>query len=111
MNKKNLIVGIVLLCLVAGLSGCIDNENITNFDRLLGTWKTADEMTLILRSDGTCSFIGGSGTWELKDGKLFITINFNDGQNMMSYEYQFSDNYKTLTLTDAGDRMLIFTKQ
>ena len=53
----------------------------------------------------------GTGTWELKDGEILITINFNDGKNMMSYEYHFSNDDKTLTLTDAGDRILIFSKQ
>ena len=111
MKKHVIIAGASLLFLITSLSGCTDNENITESDRLLGTWETADEVILILRSDETCSFIGGSGAWELKNGKLFITINFNDGQNMMSYEYQFSDNYKMLTLTDAGDRIMVFTKQ
>jgi hypothetical protein len=51
------------------------------------------------------------GTWEVEDGKLLITIMYEDGKNMMSFDYRFSDNDTTLTLTDAGDRVMVFTKQ
>ena len=111
MDKHVLIVGVALLFLTIGLSGCIDNRSSSELDRFIGKWQTAEGVTLILSSDETCSFIGGTGTWEVKDGKLLITIRYEDGQNMMSYDYQFSDNDKTLTLIDAGNRLMVFTKQ
>jgi len=103
------------LLLATLFSGCIDDLPAGTLQgeakRFVGSWKTDEGLGLILSSDESCLYIGGSGDWELKDGKLFITIRFSNGQNMMSYDYQFSDEDKTLTLIDAGDRLLIFTKQ
>ena len=115
MNKHISIVIVTLSFLAIGFSGCIDifavDGDNSELDRFIGTWQANYELTLSLFSNGTCVFIGGYGTWEVKDEKLFITIRFKDGQNMMSYDYQFSDNDKTLTLIDAGDRTTVYAKK
>ena len=115
INKYIFTVCASFLLLTMLFSGCIDDTPAGTLqgeaNRFVGSWKTDEELELILSSDGSCLFIGGSGDWELKDGKLFITIRFEDGQNMMSYDYQFSDKDTTLTLVDAGDRLLVFAKQ
>lgn len=41
---------------------------------------------------------------------LIIIIPFGDGENTMGYGYNFSDDYKTLTLTDSN-KMYIYYKQ
>ena len=86
MRKGLIVVFVFLFCLIECLSGCTEDENNSDFDRLLGTWKTNNDLTLILRSDYTCSFMHNAGDWELKDGKIYITINYQDGKNMMAYD-------------------------
>lgn len=115
INKYIFTVCASFLFLAMLFSGCIDDPPAGTIqgeaNRFVGSWQTDEGLELILSSDESCLFIGGSGDWELKDGKLFITIRFEDGQNMMSYDYQFSDKDTTLTLIDAGDRLLVFAKQ
>jgi hypothetical protein len=114
MDKSFLIFGIAVLTLTVGLSGCFEDNEVSEIDRFIGTWETEQGLTLIFYSDGTCSMAGlfdGSGTWELDNGSILITLLLQGGKNYMSYNYHFSDNYTTLTLTDAGDREWIYIKQ
>ena len=91
------------------LSGCIHGVK-SESERLVGSWQTDNGVELVIFSDGTCQYIGSNGVWELIDDKIWITITYSNGKNIMSYNYEFSDNDETLTLIDAGDRLMIFSK-
>jgi hypothetical protein len=109
MWKKILLISVVIIIISSFLSGCISK---TDEDRFIGTWETEDEsMKLVIYSDGTCEFIGSEGTWEIKDGNLWMVLRFTGGKNTMSYNYSFSDGDKTLTLMDTSERTWIYTKQ
>ena len=56
MNKHLIVIGVVIVLLAVGLSGCVDNPFQSEEDKLLGTWKaTIDDVTatMIFFSDGT----------------------------------------------------------
>jgi hypothetical protein len=109
MTKKILIIGIIIMLISSFLSGCTDNSEEGRF---IGTWETEDEaLTLVILPDGECEFMHGQGTWEIKNGSLWLVIRFSSGKNTMSYTYSFSNDDKTLTLSDTGGRIWVYTKQ
>ena len=58
--------------------------------------------TIIFYENGTCSLSGIlSGTWEEKAGKLNLDIPSEDLRG--TCDYVFSDNGKTLTLTNVDN--------
>lgn len=107
MNKKIVVIGIFILTIVVGLSGCINNDNIVEdenneLNNFLGTWKTDSYVTLktlTFFSDGTGSSSSVSIYWDLKDDKLVIDL--LNGLRY-TYDYTFTNDSDTLTLTDVN---------
>jgi len=109
MKKQLMIVGIFVILLTVGLSGCTSNPLNTEKNKFVGTWNTIYE-TYTFFSDGTCSISGLSGTYDIKDGKLVI----NAMELMLTFSYLFSNNDNTLTLTMTNSGLTnsyVFTKQ
>ena len=129
MKKQLVIVGIIVILLTVGLSGCtndiINNNLKTDIDKFIGSWNgTATttqgtyNITMTFLSDKTYSAglgIGdsiidrGSGSWDIKDGKL---ITYPKDKDMSVSNFQFSNNEMSLTITniDTGDKLFL-TKQ
>jgi len=113
MKKQFELLGVLAILFTVELSGCNQVSNTINPEKnkFVGTWqgKTSDitgvhNITIILFSDGTSSFKGFSGTWDLKDGKLVIEITTGMGSGTFVFNYTFSNNDRTLTITamDTG---------
>jgi len=119
MKKQIVIVGIIVLLVCVGLSGCSNNPFDTEKNKFVGTWKTnstesfnpANLGTVIFFSDGTLSLSGlGGMKYEIKDGKLVISTNNNELQ--YTFEYSFSNSNTVLTLSLVGtDNPVVYTKQ
>jgi hypothetical protein len=115
MKKQLIIIGITLILLVVGLSGCNENNNTLNTEKnkFLGTWKNTTlgvTTTITLFSDGTCKIMNGNGTWDLQDGKFVMTLAVNDESTI--YTYAFSNNYRNLSLTKESEQnAYMFEKQ
>ncbi len=95
-------MGILVLIVIVGLSGCNQVSNRLNPDRdkFLGTWKvvkfnnsTTSGEVYTFFSDGTVGITDTMGTWEFKDGKLVLDFDIHQ----YVYSYSFSDNDRTLT--------------
>jgi len=102
MNKHLVVIGMTLMLLAVGLSGCTEISNpLTGNDdnRFVGTWK-GGYVTIVFFSDGEGSQGSMSFEWEIKDDKLVQTM--YQGEISTVYNYQFSDNDKSLTLTDVN---------
>lgn len=124
--KKQILIIMVLGVLFVILCGCTTN-NTTEEDRFIGTWKCSTKgggtgqpeyynSTMILYSDGTVdgipiySTVGG--TWDIKDNKLVLNVEIFQSDTTYSYSYVFSDNDKTLKLTDLDtDKITVCLKQ
>jgi len=108
LKKQLVIIGITLVLLAVGLTGCIDDKS-----KFVGTWTEVNSVppdSFIIFSDGTIVTPDGSGTWELKDGKL-VMIATEQGQTITSvYNYTFSNNDNTMTLTNTKGQIFSFTK-
>lgn len=111
MNKKLVIIGVFLILIL--LTGCIDESSNKEIDKFLGKWKTDQDLVLIFFENGTCRIEGtlnGPGVWEIENDTIFITLRFTGGKNYMSYNYSFSNDGETLTLTDSGYRSWVYNK-
>jgi len=113
MKKHLIVIGTAVLLLAVGLSGCNELSNpLTGNDdsRFVGTWKTENGGVVIFFSDGTGSQTSMSFQWEIKDNKLVWGWEISQGISIV-YDYQFSDNDTTLTLTTTDNVSQVFTKQ
>jgi ABC-type Fe3+-hydroxamate transport system substrate-binding protein len=116
MKKQILIVGIIVLLIAVGLSGCNQTSNslTSDKDKFVGTWnvKVNDkEGTFVFYSNGTLITSSGSrATWEIKDGLLVITG--GSGTTPSTLSYKFSNGNKTVVLINsASGTTAILTKQ
>jgi len=120
MKKQLMIVGIIVILLTVGLSGC--NEQ-SDEEKIIGTWTYSiiyNNNTLnasyIFSSNKTLEIITSyinkvyttNGTWSFTDNKLLLTL---EGQDTITSDYKFSNNNRKLTLTDGSGNIGIFTKQ
>ena len=111
MEKKQIvIIGVFLVVMVVGLSGCVDEKS-----KFLGTWKTAGGETTLTFDSNTATIVGtgplgvtsltGSFNYTIANNK----ITFSSGGTLgITLNYSFSGS--TLVISnDAGDSV-IFTK-
>lgn len=112
MEKKILSLGIIVIILTLGLSGCTEERSFVSDDRLLGTWKNTIIETEIIMffPDGTWASMGSTGIWTIEDRKLIITTKTSSGNIDYTYDYSFSNDNK-LTLTRNNDISKVYTKQ
>jgi len=78
--------------------------------KFIGSWVSDQEETVTFNQDGACNYYG-AGEWELGGKTIFITLDFTGGKNYMSYKFSFSEDDKTLILTDPSGGSRIFTKE
>ena len=102
MNKHLLILGIVILLLAVGLSGCEEVSSFTCDNRLVGIWESKETYmkNIMFFPDGTWVAERSDGTWNIEDGKLVIIKGVNTGI-VYTYDYSFSDD-NMLTLKDIN---------
>jgi uncharacterized protein YceK len=135
--KKLVIIGIVALLVCVGLSGCSSNSNnissnnsnktsqtnTTNIERnkFIGTWNRTSydfgtqgiNLTVVFFLDGTLKAnnlidFDYANNWEIKDGMLTVS---HSGSVYRAWNYVFSNNYRTLTLTLPDEiNSIVYTK-
>lgn len=97
MKKQLIILGVAVLLICVGLSGCFesDNESSNVLDKFVGKWTSASllyEKTITFFSDGTGFNNSGSIEWEIKDEQLVIY--WHDGNHTAIYDYEFLKDEK-----------------
>jgi hypothetical protein len=111
MKKQFVIIGILTILVSVELSGCNEVNNTLSPDKIkfVGTWYKSNYLVMNLVSDGTCSYLTESGTWDIKDGKLVLDL--SSGYNP-SFNYAFSDSDLTIKLTSTLDgSTAVYTKR
>lgn len=102
MNKQPLVLGLAVLLICVGLSGCNEPGGNSELDKFVGRWEpTSAGGTLIFSSDRTCYIGSLSGTYKLEEGVLVIDLAGGGGISIL-YDYAFSNNNTTLALTELG---------
>ncbi len=122
MKKQLVIIGIVAILVTVGLSGCIDNNNVslkTNKEKVLGRWTatiSGTPITAIMNFFTNGSYYEGLnettviwGIYKMTDETIVLQ---SEGTTHI-VEYSFSNNYNILTLTetDDGGVYLVLIKQ
>ena len=97
MRKKLIIIGVIVLLITVGLSGCTETNNLSaEQQKFVGTWIMQGPETIVtFYSNGKMSDdLGGGDKYEIKDGKLIILTTIPGGYKQDLYNYSFS-NYDT----------------
>ena len=120
-----MIVGIIVILLTVGLSGCNEDTSKSDENRIIGTWFGSElfqgntrNISLIFLSNKTFETTGayqsktiiGSGIWRIVNNKLVIDITEPTVSSSVN-DYNFSNNFNTLTITDSTGTTMNFTKQ
>ena len=116
MKKQFTFIGIFIILISLGLSGCNQESNTLNHEKnkFIGTWQNTTgniTTTIILYSNDSCSFSTFTGIWSLKNGTLVMEV--PDKYLIFTFNYAFSNNDKTLSLSSAVTTSTTtdFTKQ
>ena len=103
MKKQLVFIAILAILVSVGLILFTNNPFNTEKNRFIGTWEEKDTitpLTFTFFSDGTCSVTNISSTYDIKDGKLVVTMT---GEELIwTWSYSFSNNDSILTLTPMG---------
>jgi hypothetical protein len=106
MKKQFIILVIIILFFSFLLSGCNELDESIEKERFVGIWYLQSGglnyslgRTVTFFEDGTLENDTVVGIYEIKDGKLVVTI--GDFAMMYTYDYSFSDEDFTLTLTNV----------
>ncbi|MCJ7570951.1 MAG: hypothetical protein MUO82_03615 [Candidatus Thermoplasmatota archaeon] len=121
MKKQLMIVGIIVILLTVGFSGCTEtsetNTNNKNKERILGTWlayaisgtNESEAGTYTFFSNGTFLISSNRkiwGTYEITDEKFTISA---EGDTV-NYDYTFSDDGNKVKLKEES-WTIILTRQ
>lgn len=110
-KKKIVLIGILVILISGFLSGCTDQGNTQNTekDKFVGTWYKSNYLVLDLHLDGTCSYLGETGTWDITED--ILTLMLSSGYTP-TFTYAFSDSNLTLKLTSTlDDSTTVYTKR
>jgi hypothetical protein len=108
MKQQSMMIGVLIILVCVELSGCTQTTNTMTPEksRFVGTWKATTgtmtmqgniTLTINLTSDGTCTLLGKTGSWDLKNDTLVLSVL----KYREAYHYMFSDNNNTLALTST----------
>jgi len=117
MNKKIIILGIIVLLIAVGLSGCVSKEE----SKFVGTWSCSNAVFVFedgllskncrwsISTMGNVMTLDYQGTWKVENNRLIIDYNFNWGGDVGTahyqeiYTYEFSNNNQNLNIN--GNQM------
>ena len=124
MNKKIIVVGIILILICVGLSGCNDNlSKKYDTNKFIGIWDGFSyylnytmNVTLTFYNDSTAKQVSDDAhthwfNFEVDDNCLYLTLQEFPEIDAICYNYIFSNNETALTLTNEDLDTLILKKQ
>ena len=138
MGKQLIGIGIVILLLTVGLSGCVENDEPketkddistkSNQEKILGMWSNAGKLgnvtyAIVYEFFSDSSFFTGFwdansssydssvwGNYELDDEKIFFNITGGNPSNSV-LKYLFSEDSNNLTLFyESEEKPIVFTR-
>ena len=112
MRKQLLLVGITIMLLTIGLSGCTQETTISGeMKKFIGTWNADETDVFIFSADGSCAYtvFETPGSYAINNSKLVVILQTG---TTYTYTYEFSDSDTTLALTNADTGVTTtYTKQ
>ncbi len=120
MRKQQVIFGLIVIFVIC-LSGCNGNSN--NINRFIGQWEgvsiyenTTVNITFTFYNDKTAKQISEEfhAHWfnfYIDDSSLYLILQDFPEAGPIIYNYKFSNNYNSLTLSNESIDTLILKKQ
>ncbi len=114
MKKQLLIIGIIVLLITVGLSGCEQQKSNDDTNRFIGTWRSLEgnstENLWTFYDNGTVKAVAnylygdfdnntGWGTFSVGNNKLCMKSLHNGEESTACYDYEFSNNDTRLIFT------------
>ncbi|HVQ00622.1 MAG TPA: hypothetical protein VMT57_03825 [Candidatus Thermoplasmatota archaeon] len=106
---KVFVLGVLLLVLVVGLSGCMDEKS-----KFIGTWQTADGLTAItfnndntatITGSGPLGIVGLTGTFNFSVANQKVT--FSAGSLGFTLNYSFPSSTQMILSNDQGASIVL----
>jgi hypothetical protein len=116
-----LLIGIAFIAFSAGLSGCLQgvNKDKSDLENFVGSWKlNGADLWYELSDLSEITFLNLSffttdtdinGEYKIENEKILLTI--NNGERVISFNYQFSADFQKLTLVDSNGNAASYTKK
>ena len=123
MKKQLIIIGVIVLLLSVGLSGCT-NITVSDEEKIIGTWTKRDMYNGSIRSNSYIFYtnktfkvvssymdevLNVNGTWNITDDKL--TMISEDKTVTVDYKFSELNKNKILTLTDKSRNSVDFIRE
>jgi uncharacterized membrane protein len=117
MKKQLIIVGIIVLLVTVGLSGCEQQKSNDDKKKFIGTWKYLEnnqtENLWTFYNNGMLKVVANYlyddfhnntawGTFWVEDNKLYMKTTHNGEEYTDYYDYKFSNNNKRVNFTYMG---------
>lgn len=102
MKNRIVIIGIAVLLICIGLSGCNNTISNSEINRFVGTWKAENNYEMTFFSNGTCNAINLGNRYEIEEGKLIFIMDVYEHEVNITYDYYFSDDDTILYLKLVG---------
>lgn len=108
MNKTCVALGSILMILLLGLNGCVEEESqpVTHedYDSFVGTWQLDDGFgSIIFHVNGTGKNGPWDMEWQIKEERLLMNTTFNETIAESIFEYRFYDE-TMVELIDTDSR-------
>ena len=127
MNRNLIVIGVVILFLAVGLSGCEEQKNKGNIEMFIGVWEITEgsqphfNTTWEFHSNGSSKIVNIRDSthtdiiwnlWDIETGKLFLyrKPGSENGFYNISFDYYFSNVGATLTLKFFGNTQWVLNK-
>ena len=123
MKKHLIVIGIVVLLLVVGLSGCIEQIDNDEMEKFIGTWVSTHYVsgtnltynyTITFSLDGGYDsdgeIYGGIGKYEVKGEKLILAMSYKPNM-VFTFDYYFSSDGQNFAISDEDGYFMRYTKQ
>ncbi len=125
MKKHLIVIGMTLVLLIIGLSGCTEENNGGNNqanieNKFVGTWNTTSTNwfpILIFTNDGKLIYVFENGnefelTYEVDENQITVKPVEGNPYPEGTWNYSFSNDDKTLTINNvSGGTTGVYTKQ
>ena len=105
MQKKILVIGIIIVLGSIGLSGCTreKRESLNHSHNFIGTWTLISEGVkgnITFLSNGSGNWYNRSITWNIEEDKLVIEGDWLEQSNI--YNFTFTKNIKILKIKNIA---------
>lgn len=109
MVKKYLVIGSIILILLLGLNGCVEEKSksvlLEDHDRIVGMWQLNDGFgSIIFFDNGTGTNGPWKMVWQMDEETLIVNTTFNETVAVSIFNFYFYEDDTMLELIDEDSK-------